>query len=166
MNKSNEKLAAMTKEIQQLKGKLQTLNSLQKSQPSAFPLAFFLHSLTLVGCSEAEMTREVLSHELVLMKERLAQTSFSQLEAEIKTLTDQLAEIKKQAEKAKEDKAELTKKCSELEQSITEFESSRNNKQKQMETEVCLCVCVSVHPICFVSWLFFSFASLQSVKTK
>merc|ERR1712130_869546 len=83
--------------------------------------------------------KELYSHELKLMENRLQQSSFAQMSAELKQLEAQLNEGKKKMEELSARHKDRTAHCKELEISIRDFEQQRAARTERIEKEAAAC---------------------------
>jgi structural maintenance of chromosome 2 len=88
------------------------------------------------GAEELSAQREVVAHELELLKAQAGQTSFAQATDEAESLTKAMEEQEAAASKAKADKQVQVKKSAELERSIKDFEGEKKKKLQSMEASI------------------------------
>lgn len=112
------KLAAGEKRLSELKAQYKTLFAAEENS------------------EELRSARDLLSHEVELLKSRAEETPYAQLQAEVETLQKTMEETDAAAEQAKSEKEACQKKVKELEESVKDFEKGRKDKVKQIESEM------------------------------
>jgi len=80
--------------------------------------------------------RELLEHEIKLLKDRKQESAFSKLQTQCEELSKELEKTEQIALEASAESKKATEKAKQLERSMKDFEKERQNQQKEYEKQV------------------------------